>query len=58
MENRNKALRRFLPKGESLDGIPNEYLEWVEDYFNNMPMKVLGFKTPNQVWNEELRSVA
>mgnify|MGYP006286827409 CR=1 FL=1 len=58
VENRNKSLRRFLPKGENFDGIPNDYLEWVEDYFNNMPMKVLGFKTPNQVWNEEIRNVA
>jgi IS30 family transposase len=58
VENRNKSLRRFLPKGENFDGIPNDYLEWVEDYFNNMPMKVLGFRTPNQVWNEEIRNVA
>lgn len=54
VENRNKALRRFFPKGTDFQGIPNEYVEWVEDYFNNMPMKVLGFKTPNQVWNENL----
>jgi IS30 family transposase len=58
VENRNKSLRRFLPKGENVDGIPNDYLEWVEDYVNNMPMKVLGFKTPNQVWNEEIRNIA
>lgn len=54
VENRNRALRRFFPKGTHFDGIPDEYIEWVEDYFNNMPMKVLGFKTPNQVWAEHL----
>ena len=56
VENRNKALRRFFPKGTEFDGIPDEYVEWVEDYFNNMPMKVLGFKTPNQVWQEQLKT--
>lgn len=54
VENRNKALRRFFPKGADLSGIPQEFIEWVEDYFNNSPMKVLGFKTPNEVWGEKL----
>lgn len=54
VENRNKALRRFLPKGANFDDIAPEFLEWVEDYYNNKPMKVLGFKTPNQVWAEGL----
>jgi len=54
VENRNKALRRFLPKGANFDDIAPEFLEWVEDYYNNKPMKVLGFKTPNQVWKEGL----
>jgi len=53
VENRNKALRRFFPKGEDLNQIPQDFIEWVEDYFNNMPMKILGFKTPNEVWFEK-----
>jgi transposase, IS30 family len=58
VENRNKALRRFLPKGSDFEGIPDEFLEWVEDYYNNRPMKVLGFKTPNAIWNEGLLAKA
>jgi IS30 family transposase len=54
VENRNKALRRFLPKGADFSEISEEFLEWVEDYYNNRPMKVLNFKTPNQVWQEGL----
>lgn len=54
VENRNRVLRRFLPKGSNFDDISTEFLESVEDYFNNTPMKVLGFRTPNQVWNEGL----
>lgn len=58
VENRNKALRRFLPKGANFEEFPQEFLEWVESYFNNRPMKVLGFRTPNQVWDEQLRIAA
>jgi transposase, IS30 family len=58
VENRNKALRRFLAKGIDLDDLSQDSLVWIEDYFNNMPMKVLGFKTPNQVWNEDLKLAA
>lgn len=58
VENRNKALRRFFQKGQSLDDIPDDFIEWVEDYFNNTPMKVLGFLTPNQVWEAELKKAA
>lgn len=54
VENRNKSLRRFFPKGTDLSDIPQDFIEWVEDYFNNMPMKVLGFKTPNEIWQEKL----
>ena len=41
-------------KGANFDDIAPEFLEWVEDYYNNKPLKVLGFKTPNQVWTEGL----
>lgn len=54
VENRDKSLRRFFPKGSNLNDIPTDLIQWVEDYFNNMPMKVLSFKTPNQVWQENL----
>jgi IS30 family transposase len=54
VENRNKALRRFLTKGGDFSGLNQDFIEWVEDYFNNLPMAVLGFKTPNEVWKEKL----
>lgn len=58
VENRNRALRRFFPKGTDFGDLPKDYVEWAEDYWNNMPMKVLGFKTPNQVWKEGLKKAA
>jgi len=58
VENRNGAVRRFLPKGTDFDEIPDDFIEWVEDYYNSRPMKVLGFKTPNEVWAEQLKKAA
>lgn len=54
VENRNKALRRFFPKGSDFSSLTQEFIEWVEDYLNNKPMKILGFRTPNEVWTEKL----
>jgi IS30 family transposase len=54
VENRNGVLRRFFPKGSHFDDIPVEYVEWVEDQINNTPMRVLKFKTPNEVWAQSL----
>jgi IS30 family transposase len=52
VENRNKLLRRFFPKGEEIENYSDEFIQWVEDYVNSMPMAVLGFRTPDAVWND------
>jgi IS30 family transposase len=54
VENRNRAIRRFFPKGTNFDDIPDDFIEWTENYLNNKPMKVLGFLTPMEVWNAEV----
>jgi len=57
VENINGLIRRFFPKGTNFDKIKNEELKYVEDWINNRPMKVLGFKTPNEKFRE-ITSVA
>lgn len=54
VENRNGFIRRFFPKGSHFDDMPRDYVEWVEDQVNNRPMKVLNFRTPNEVWRDAL----
>lgn len=54
VENRNRAVRFFFPKGTNFDDIPDEYIRFVEDYLNNTPLKVLGFLTPNEAWELEM----
>ena len=45
-KNTNKLIRQFLPKSARLDVIDDEQIQQVEDYLNNRPRKVLGFRIP------------
>ena len=50
IENANGLIRRFLPK--SYKGkISNKLLENIQNIINNRPRKILGWKTPAQVFN-------
>lgn len=55
-ENTNGLIRRFLPKGTDFNKVSMERLKQIENNLNNRPRKVLGFKTPNQVRNEEINA--
>ena len=52
VENINGIIRRFFPKGTDFDAITKEEIKRVEDWINNRPMKVLGFKTPYEKYLE------
>ncbi len=57
-ENTNGLLREFIPKGTDFDTVSKEDLAYYVDLINNRPRKRLGFKTPNEVFQEELEKVA
>lgn len=46
VENMNKRIRKFIPKGMSVEGITQEYLDILEDKLNNTPRKCLNYLTP------------
>lgn len=46
VENRNKAIRRFFPKGTDFNYVSDVEVIAVESILNNMPMKCLGYLTP------------
>lgn len=48
VENMNKRIRRFIPKGSSVDPITQQYLNILETKLNSTPRKILGFLTPNE----------
>jgi len=57
VENTIRRLRRFVPKGRSVDSITQKQLNILEDVFNNTPRKVLGFLTPNEYY-ERIQSAS
>lgn len=50
VENSIGRVRRYIPKGRSVDGITQKQLTDLENIFNNTPRKVLGFLTPNEYY--------
>ena len=57
VENRNKAVRRFFPKGTDFTYVSDAEVQAVEDILNNMPMKCLGFLTPYEKMNKMIRCI-
>lgn len=54
-ENTNGLLRRYLPKGTSFQDLTQEELDDIVAELNNRPRKCLGYNTPNEVFEEQLR---
>lgn len=53
VENRNGAVRKKLPKGTDFSQVNQARIMAVEHWLRHRPMKVLGFRTPFEVWREE-----
>jgi IS30 family transposase len=52
VENINGIIRRFFPKKTDFDKVTDEQIQYVEDWINNRPMRVLNYKTPNEKYRE------
>lgn len=49
-ENSNGLLRQYFPKGMELVKVTQEQVQWAVDRLNHRPRKVLGFRTPFEVF--------
>jgi len=49
-ENHNGLIRQYLPKGMALDKVTAEEVRFIQDRLNDRPRKLLGYKTPNEVY--------
>ncbi|GAA1334362.1 hypothetical protein GCM10009647_075960 [Streptomyces sanglieri] len=56
-ENTNGLLRQYFPKGTDLSRWSREEIQAVAEAVNNRPRKTLGWKTPAEALNEQLRSL-
>lgn len=54
-ENTNGLIRQYFPKGTDFTRLSSGEVQKVVERLNNRPRKVLGFKTPNEVFWDELK---
>jgi IS30 family transposase len=57
-ERHNGLLRRFVKKGKSIDDMPPELITRAAEWNNNLPRKILGYRTPNEAFADELRKIS
>ena len=50
-ENHNGLIPQYLPKGMELDKVTDEKIILIQNKLNNRPRKLLGYKTPNEVYD-------
>lgn len=53
-ERHNGLLRRFLPKGNSLNGYTSDEIAFIEDWCNTLPRKILKYQTPEECFEKQL----
>jgi len=56
-ENHNGIIRRFIPKGLSLNDVTPKSIKRIASWMNNLPRKRLGYRTPTEVFYEYLNQM-
>ena len=56
-ENWNGIVRRFIPKGKDFSVLKDKDIRRISHYINTMPRKRFGYKTPQDLWNEQISSM-
>lgn len=54
VERHNGLIRRFIPKGRRIDSFSDEQIYQIEVWCNSLPRKILGYSTPDELFEEEL----
>ena len=56
-ERHNRLVRRFIAKGERISDYSIDAIERIEDWCNNLPRKILGYKTPDELFEAKLDEI-
>lgn len=56
-ENANGLIRQYLPKGTDLSGYSQTDLNIIAERLNDRPRKILGFLTPNEVFQQHIDQI-
>lgn len=54
VEKMNSMIHRILPKNIDITTVTQKCLDKVAKILNNMPRRIFGYKTPNEIWAENL----
>ena len=49
-DNTNKIIRRFIPKGSNISKYKEKEIQRIENWINNYPRKILGYRTTLEVY--------
>lgn len=53
-ERHNGLIRRFIPKGKCMSDYSPHDIAFIEEWMNTLPRKILGYKTPEDVFEQQL----
>jgi len=49
VENLNKMIRKYIPKGSDISQYSEEYIAWIQNRINEKPRKILGYRSAKEV---------
>lgn len=56
-ERHNRLIRRFIAKGKRISDYGIDAIARIEDWCNNLPRKILRYKTPNEMFEAKLDKI-
>lgn len=56
-ERHNGLIRRFIPKGTRISNYDIYFISSIEEWMNTLPRKILGYKTPEELFEEQLDKI-
>lgn len=56
-ERHNRLVRRFIAKGKRISDYDLDAIARIEDWCNNLPRKILGYKTPDELFEAKLDEI-
>ena len=56
-ENWNGMVRRFVPKHRGFETLTDKDIQRISHYINTLPRKRFGYRTPLDLWNEEMAAI-
>lgn len=54
-ENQHKLIRRFIPKSKRLAEISTNTIKKIQQWMNNLPRKILGYRTAKEAFKSEIK---